>query len=153
MSATNFGMKVSLPGVEVQDATPEQCVLHSSYPCPKVDTRPGSEDPTNPKHFGLVNINFQNDPSDGFTRLFTITHGYDYIPSCLGTAQFTIPTGILAGVYGGTMPLLVTGATLNFFCVTDISSMYVIIGYDSAFGTLVGNTLAVSYQLFAEDGA
>jgi hypothetical protein len=51
----------------------------------------------------------------------------------------------------GTLPLEPT-ATLEIFIETDDTNMYLKMYYESGWGSIIGNTLTVSYQIFAENG-
>lgn len=74
--------KISLPGIDVHEATPEQCSLHSGFNSPKIDSTKDS--------FLNVNITFDNEPPDPVpigslivslrTDIYTISHPYRYTP-------------------------------------------------------------------------
>lgn len=61
----SFGVKISVPGVDVKTATPEQCVVHSAYPHLKVFGT------------GVLNYTTVGDP----TETFGVTHNLGYKPS------------------------------------------------------------------------
>lgn len=72
-------LKVSLPGIDVKTATPEECAVHSDFVAPKIDVSRG--------HFVTIDIDFKNeppapDPSGGETHtiVYRHPHGYGYKP-------------------------------------------------------------------------
>lgn len=71
-------IKVALPGYEAEDATPEQCAVHSGFNMPKVDATK--------EHFVIFPIFFARetpDPGAGTsneTTIFIFQHSYSYIP-------------------------------------------------------------------------
>jgi hypothetical protein len=139
---SNWGLKVALPGYDVHTATPEQCAIHSSYPSPKVKI-----DAT-PRHYGTIRITFNNNPPSGTTTtLYTVAHGYNYTPMALAAGTFSD----FMSEMDGTLPLEPT-ATLEIFIETDDTNMYLKMYYESGFGSIIGNKLTVSYQIFAENG-
>jgi hypothetical protein len=138
----NWGFKIALPGYDVATATPEQCAVHSKYASPKVKI-----DAT-PRHYGSVKITFSsNPPNDVTTTLYTVPHGYSYTPFALASGTFADGSSS----YDGTLPLEPT-ATLNAIIETDATNMYIKIFYNTGWGSIIGNTLTVSYQIFAENG-
>lgn len=138
----NWGFKITLPGYDVSTATPEQCAIHSKYASPKVKI-----DAT-PRHYGTVKITFtKNPPSGATTTLYTVPHGYSYTPFALASGTFAD----FSSAYDGTLPLEPT-ATFNALIETDATNMYIKVYYESGWGSIVGNTLTVSYQIFAENG-
>lgn len=139
---SNWGMKVALPGYDVATATPEQCAIHSSYASPKVKID------ADPRHYGTVRITFTGNPPNGATTtLYTVPHGYSYTPMALASGTFSDGFSAL----DGTLPLEPT-ATLECIIETDATNMYIKIYYESGWGSIIGNTLTVSYQIFAENG-
>ncbi len=139
---SNWGMKVALPGYDVATATPEQCAIHSGYPSPKVKIDAA------PRHYGTVRITFTgNPPSGAETTLYTVAHGYDYTPMVLASGTYAN----FSGQYDGTLPFEPT-ATFEAIIETDEDNMYIKVYYESGFGSIIGDTLTVSYQIFAENG-
>lgn len=139
---SNWGMKVALPGYDVATATPEQCAIHSSYASPKVKI-----DAT-PRHYGTVRITFNSNPPNGATTtLYTLAHGYSYTPMALASGTYAN----FSGQYDGTLPFEPT-ATFQAFVETDETNMYIKVYYEAGWGSIIGDTLTVSYQIFAENG-
>lgn len=73
----DYGIKISLPGVDVDLATPEECALHSGYPNLKI--KRGAD----PVHSDILSYTFSSDPNNGTYTLFTKAHGYSYTPNGL----------------------------------------------------------------------
>lgn len=73
---TDWGLKISLPGYDVKNATPEQCALHSSY-----DTLKIKSDLQYPQE-GNILITFTKNQTIATTiPLYTIIHNYNYPPA------------------------------------------------------------------------
>lgn len=139
---SSWGMKIALPGYDTADATPEQCAIHSAYASPKVKID------ANPRHYGTVTITFTGNPTHAAeTTLYTVAHGYDYTPMVLASGTFSDGFSAL----DGTLPLEPT-ATFEAFIEADDTNMYVKLYYESGWGSIIGATLTVSYQIFAENG-
>ena len=65
--------KVSLVGYNAQEATPEQCAVHSGFDYPKIE-----------EHLeGYEEVTIPNTVSAGFTVLKTVNHNYGYKPNVL----------------------------------------------------------------------
>lgn len=139
----NYGMKISLPGYDVMTATPEQCAVHTGYNTPKVDLF------ADPAHFGTVRVTFENDPPSGVeTTLYTIPHGLSYTPIVQGSGKFS--DGM--SEYSGTMPMIPSG-TIEMHLKSDDTNVYLTTYYDAGWGSIIGNTLTVTYYIFAEEGS
>ena len=63
--------KVSLPGYDVDTATPEQCAIHSGFDYPKIEENLE----------GYEAVTLPNSISAGTTDIKVITHNYGYIPN------------------------------------------------------------------------
>lgn len=141
----DYGMKVSLPGVDVTEATPEQCAMHSGYPSPKIIVG------ESPEHFGLVRVNFTQDPgTDGTTyTLHTINHGLGYKPAVLGTlflADGTFDDNPIYSILPWTPSL-----TVQIWIEADDSDMR--IKFWQTFEWIdPGDTAEISFYIFSENG-
>lgn len=139
---SDYGLKISLPGYDVQTATPEQCALHSSYPPLKAKagmTRP---------HFALLDVDFTSTVTQNTTHtLYEIEHGYGYIPFTIANIVFTSHSGTDAVGIG----FAGIGANLSINAYCDASNFYVTI-YDNFNWTGSNARLQVSYWIFAENG-
>ncbi len=79
---SDFGFKITLPGYDIQNATPEQCVLSSKYASPKIKLN------QNPSHFGNNNFTFNYNTTTGTYILFTVNHNIGYIPKHLAMVKW-----------------------------------------------------------------
>lgn len=139
----NFGVKVSLPNRDVLTCTPEQCAVHSSYP--PLKAKLGQTSP----HIATVNVDFTARITQNVTQtLYSIAHGYGYIPFTLTNLVFddgagTTSTGTgYAGI----------GANLAINAYCDATNFYITI-YDNFNWTSANASLLASYYIFAENGS
>jgi hypothetical protein len=143
MSADDFGFKVSMPGYDVNTATPEQCAVHSSYPPLKAKLE------QSPAHFALLNIDFTATVAQGVTHtLYSFNHEYTYTPFVLPSMVFREP---VIEFFSGVGEIAV-GATLDILAYATATHFIVSI-YDDNTWTNANASLEVSYYIFAEDGA
>jgi hypothetical protein len=138
------GVKLSLPTYDVATVTPEQCIIHSDYVSPKIRCD------ANPLHYGEVELTFAHNPPSGATTvLWTLDHGYDYVPIALAAATYADPSGLNLQ---GTLPIRPDYA-IEFYLDVNATQMRLKIYYDNTgWGTLVGGVLTLSYYIFAESG-
>lgn len=143
MSASDYGVKISLPGYDVGSATPEQCAVHSSYPPIKAKT--GQSSP----HIATVKVNFTATVTQGVTHtLYSIPHGYGYVPFTI--CSITFDDGSATQAYG--LSYSGIGATLTILAYCDATNFYITL-YDNNNWTNSSATLDVSYTIFAENGS
>lgn len=135
---TDYGIKVSLPNVDVLKATLDQCVVHSGYPSPKVDVTKV------PKHAGIIRVNFTSAPPGSWVTLATIAHNYGYKPMVMGTYKINTPFAM-----SGLMPYA-SGTSQLGFSVDSVSMALRI--FNDAGNQIVtsGSILEVNYYIFAE---
>lgn len=136
-----YVVKLSLPGYDVYDATPEQCSIHSSYPPLKSKT--GQTVP----HFATLVVDFTATVTQNVTHtLLTVPHNYAYIPFSLPSIIFNDGLQNIVGLgFAG------VGATLAIDAFSDATNFYVTI-YDNGNWTSANASLQVSYFVFAENG-
>jgi len=87
-----FGLKISVPGVEVNNAKNNQLVLNSKYPFIKLDTQ-------STVAFQTINLVFFKDtpepvgPSwlDTYTTVYQFKHGLNYTPKVWALFQVVTP--------------------------------------------------------------
>lgn len=142
------GIKISLPGYDVNTAAPEQCAVHSDYPNPKIKSG------QSPAHFDVLPYTFSSDPADGTYDLFTIAHGCSYTPNAIcftkdhsfAPARFSILPAFLDGL-----------AAQQYLCYfTDGTNL--VIRYSVANNGMFGHVnvnglqLTFKYYIFVEDG-
>lgn len=139
---SDYGFKVSLPGYDVSTATPEQCAVHSGYPPFKSKTN------QTPPHFATVSVDFTATITQNLTQtLYSISHGYTYIPFTVSSILFNSGAGTTAVGIGRAG----VGANLdiNAFCTT---SNFIITIYDNFNYTSNSAFMTVNYYIFAENG-
>lgn len=138
----DLGLKISLPGYDVLDATPEQCAVHSSYPPLKAKAE------QDPPHFATLIVDFTAQVSQNVNHVvYSIPHGYNYVCSCLASISFRAQDGTVREGVG----LVNIGATLSIECYTTEANFRVRV-YDNNGWTGPNARLEVSYYVFAEDG-
>ena len=108
----DYGIILTLPGFDVDTATPEQCAVHSAYPNPLI--KMGAE----PKHFGTINVFFASNPGETdvdnpITYIARVPHGYPYAPNTLTIYSF-IPLGETETVVG-TFPFNASTPANDYF--------------------------------------
>jgi hypothetical protein len=142
---SDYGIKISLPGFDVDTATPEQCALHSAYACPKVKLN------QTPAHFGTYTHTFGSNPADGVTVLKSVVHGLGYKPmhfvlikDTVGGDTITLP---LPGAYGTANQIYArsTTTTLNISLQRAPGT--------AAIEDLTGVVFVFKYYIFVENGA
>lgn len=139
----DFGFKISLPGFDVQTATPEQCSVHSSYPPLKSKTN------QDPPHFAELDVRFTATlPQNVTTTAYAINHGYNYVPATIPSMSFVDDFG---GTYAG-IGFIGVGATLVIKAYAT-STQFIVSIYDNNSWTGTHAQLQVSYYIFAENGA
>lgn len=134
--------KITLPGFDAKVATPEQCAVTSEYPPLK------SKIGQIPDHIALLDIDFTARVTQNVTHtLYSIPHGYGYVPLTLSNIIFNNGTQSIVGIgYAG------VGVNLEIKAYADASNFYVTI-YDNFSWTNSSSRLQVSYYIFAEDGS
>ena len=140
--SSDWGMKISLPGYEAETATPEQCAFHSKYASLKVVL---GKDPAN---FG--NYHFQDTitvPVGGTEgiEIFTLAHGYSYIPAHICMAKDNDASPSLTGM----MPLIFGVSGFYSYCN---NTNFVITFFSAPDGDFTFD-INFKYYIFADDGA
>lgn len=135
--------KISMPGYDVESATPEQCAVHSEYPPLK------SKVDQSPPHFALLTVNFTAKVTQNVTHtVYSIPHGYDYIPATLSNIIFNDNNGS-----GDIVGIGYAGVGANLIISAHCTATHFIVKiYDNFNWTRPGATLKVSYYIFAENG-
>jgi len=138
----NWGIKISLPGIDVTKATPEQCVIHSQYDTHKIN------DHASPAHYGVIHVTVQNEPAtNSTTNVLKINHGYTYRP-----ASFVHINDPLQGSspYGLTGSYFIGGG--NFLNAYTTGTQFRVDLVKGGFGVpMVGEQFTIRYYLFAEE--
>lgn len=137
--------KVSLPGIDVKSATPEECVVHSQYPPLKAKLN------QSPSHIATVRVDFgARTPRSVDTVVYKIRHGYSYKPFTLSNITFTDPTS-LPGIVVNGIGYAGVGGTLEIRAFADETFYYITV-FDDVFWTSSSSFLEVSYFIFTENG-
>lgn len=130
--------KISLPGVDVRTASPEQCVVHSDYASPKINKR------ANPPHRGLLAISINNTTfAAGDTVIYRFAHGYTYTPQVWAVFVDTNRPGIF-----GFSPFV--SGIVSVETRTDDTFFSLVVS--DPFGFALTFDLLCSYAIFAENG-
>jgi hypothetical protein len=138
----DYGIKISLDGVDVKTATPEQCTLHSGYACPKIKLN------QSPAHFGVYTKTFASTPAVGETILTTINHGLGYKPMNLVMIKYH------DGVRNRAMPLPAqSGISLQIYAYATTTDLKIAINRSAGGTDPTGETWVFKYYIFVENGA
>lgn len=155
----NTHLRISLPGYDVKEATPEQCAVDSFYNTPKIDSTKNS--------FVNLEINFISEPPASGTPLTsvetiicTFPHEYTYQPKIwlhcdwiknlagIQTSSFGPGAAFLGGNSGVSPVILGVKADSNNYWIyvnkttgTDASDVLAI----------AGTTVKARLYIFAED--
>lgn len=142
---SDFGLKISLPGVDVKTATPEQCSIHTSYDSLKVRI-----DNQNPQE-GNILITFNDTPSAGTYNITTIHHGYGYIPAYYFFFD-TLSSNTQTDAEVGSIFGLDADHASIFQAIPDDQNITFNLVTDGVFDTLAGKFYAFRFYVFANDG-
>lgn len=148
MSATDWGMKVSLPGFDVKTATPEQCAFHSGFANPKIETN----------HTGYILQKTQvltigsNPASPSTTNLLTVNHPYNYVPLVMGTWLFDFLGG--RGPEYGQMPLFLNVPdAIHLYATSTQIKVDLVRAASATPPNLSGISFTLRYTITVESGA
>lgn len=149
---SNYGVKVTLPGYDIATATPEQCALHSKYPCPKVKVG------VNPGHYGTLDYSFSADIAASTTlNILTVAHNLGFVPMVICSWKYDFgAAGPPVGTQYGDGRLDVVSYELTYFDMyADSTNFY--IDFNTAPGSVLDertlNPFQFRYYIFSEDGA
>jgi hypothetical protein len=139
--------KVSKPGIDAFNATPEQSQIHDQYPPLRIEEN----------KWGILTYTFQNDPpgNAGF-NMFAINHGYPFIPA--GLVYYQDPQ------INNRYAIITTPYNVNDFgwqyLDAWITPTQLIVRYENLAANNVeghlnmqGRTYRFKYYIFAEQGA
>ena len=143
----SFGIIVTLPGYDVQTATPEQCAVHSDYPSPKIEEN----------HWGVLGpYTFGSNPGTSTTTvMYTVPHGYSYVPACFVYANQVGQSsyGILPSTFSQSPiveQFIAYADTTNLTIAFQVGPPDGLGGVPSA---ISGLTFQFKYYIFTESGA
>jgi len=160
----DYGIKISLPGYDVKNATPEQCALHSDYASPKIEQNSSVATVNNSIgtgtfsnsgwNFNTLDFTFTSDPGFGTYTLVSIPYAKSYTPSgIVFVKDFQFSPNIF---YQLPLSFVTSGFQSLYYRVT---SSGITIYYDKTFDpftTYVNvNTFRFifKYYVFVENGA
>lgn len=145
--SSDYGVKIALPGYDVNTATPEQCSLHSGFANTKIKTN------ASPAHFNLIDYTFGSNPGVGTLNIATIAHGYSYTPMALVYVQDVAGFLLTAGRYAS---LPVSAGPLpdaRFVYYTDGTNLKIDLVVNVVLApSISGYRFKFKYYLFAENG-
>jgi hypothetical protein len=141
--SNDYGFIVTLPGFSHDTATPEQCVVHSKYPSPKIKMN------ATPLHYGIVNAAISVDRGVGTFNVLTVPHKLAFTPTAL--VQYYDPA-ISSNRQYGIMPYFFT-AFDRFRAYTDNTNFKIDMVNTINNSTIVGRTITFRYYIFAENGS
>ena len=148
----SYGIKISLEGYDVKTATPEQCSIHSDYPC--IKTKMGA----NPSHFGIYPYTWTSNPPQGTTNILIINHYLGYTPAHLAMAQAPMYYGVppvLGGYSGEMLPWYSYGSQdyYDSYCNGTSLVIYFYRGSSLSDYDYTGEQKNFKYYIFVENGA
>lgn len=148
MSATDYGIKVSLPGFDVLTATPEQCALHSSYPAPKIELHHAAFTAQ-----ATAVYTFSANPAHpSTTNLVTVSHPYSYAP--FATATWFYDFGGGRGPEYGSFPLFLNiNDTVYAYATTSQFKLDLVRLNTPTHPDLTGLAFTYRYTITCENGA
>lgn len=145
---SNFGLKISLPGFDAVDASPEECSVHSGYACPKIDLN------ADPAHYGSLVYTFVSNPAIGTTtNLLTIPHKYKYPPANIVHWKYNFGSG---DKYGTLRLDLDAVGTIYFVGYADSTNFVIDFVKDPSCPADIdvsGKGIVLRYQIWAEEAA
>lgn len=152
-------LQLSEPGVDPSSASVRELILDSDYTHPKIVLG------NNPSHFEFDSYTFGSEPSaNSDTTLFTIPHGYDYIPMAIvqmvadefGDTIFNLPFIQQGSLF--TPPSTFGFFEEKFYYYADSTNVYIKFKRTVVDGTRPpgvdknGTTWSFKWLIFAESG-
>lgn len=137
---SDIGVKVSLAGVGVTEATPEESSVYPGKPSLLAEEA----------NVGVDSYTFSSNPgTDTTTNLLTVSHGYDFVPAAVvliedvTVGQFTMLPHDVSGGLG-------TQMFVAYCTSTDLKLDFVVT--DPVIRDVDGDTFNIKYWIFAADG-
>lgn len=157
----DYGLKISLPGVNAHTAGTSQSTNIGQYPQLKLDTQ-------NPMAFQNILLLIISDPpepvspaTDAFTTVYQFAHGYKYVPSV--ETLFYVKNPPSTNFYQeyfqdmGIIAAQSVGSFVTLYASTDATNVYFIIDkfdnfqFGAAPNLLTGTTIQISCHVFLDD--
>lgn len=148
-----YGVIVSLDGFDAKNADPENCAIHSAYPCPKIPLT------TSPNFFYYTTYTFASNPAvTSTTTMLNVNHNLGYVPASICYYQ---QSNVLYGFIGfQILPWYVSDAVYyTAYADCDSSNFNVFFKRTSDGGgpfdtlDLTGLEFELKYYIFVENGA
>jgi hypothetical protein len=147
---TDNVFKIALPGFSVDDATPEQCAVHSGFDYPKIEE--------NFAKYEVVTL-----PSSipvGTTTIKSISHNYGYIPNAMVFISVLEPDPMLYNTDFAMLPFFLTDPPFMWyqFSITS-TALNIEFVFDPFFGgpltpgegSPAGTDVGFKYQIWVND--
>lgn len=158
---SDYGIKISLPGVNVLKDNPTSQTTNMNFPNLKLDTQ-------NPTSFQSLLLLITNDPpepvspGDRYTTVYKFAHGYTYIPSVetLFFVKTPAPGTVFYQNYFQDMGIVASqnvGSFATLYSTADATDVYFIIDKSDlmspspAPNLLTGLTLEITCHVFLDD--
>lgn len=158
---SDYGVKISLPGVNVQENNPTSQTTNLNFPNLKLDTQ-------NTNAFQSILLLITNDPpepsspGDKFTTVYKFAHGYTYVPSVetLFTVKSAAPGTVFYQSYFQDMGIVASqnvGSFVTMYASSDETNVYFIVdktdqmNIGPAPNLLTGLTMQISCHVFLDD--
>ena len=133
--------KVSLDGYNVDDATPEECAVHSGFDYPKMEE----------ELVGVKNYTFPASPGTGTITILTINHNLGYKPM----AQcFMEDVDAIFRTEFATLPYVIDlFSSDRFFCFATTTQFKIGVSISNSFNAsfLAGHEFNFKYQIWIND--
>ncbi len=147
------GIKISLPGYDVNTATPEQLALSSDYISPKLLLQ------QTPAHAGTLSYVVPATVTPGTTtNLISVNHGYSYTPACLVQWSGIIDNGPGITSFGIAPMNLITAPPISIYAYCTATQFRIDLVVDATHpgnipAPIGGQTALFRYYILAESGA
>lgn len=148
----NSGLKISEDGEDISSL--DKLVVDSKYPTWKCDLR------SNPKHYGVLKCTFNLGVGEVKT-LFSIKHGYSYIPSFLVAWNYPAGTDASGNISGdnqttglGSIEIFTNSIPFDVILVralVDNTNFKIVVGNEFTANAYSNLYAELRYYIFADD--
>jgi len=155
---SDFGIKISEKGSNVNSADVTKLLLNSKYPFSKIDTQ-------HPNSFTTLRLTFYNDPPEvigttTITKVYPYLHGYPYTPQYWAMGRVVSPPAGFGGYYDNTFSDMQDGvvrgetpADLAYIFLRANSTsidVYIAKYYNTVPLPLTGMVIDISFYVFVD---
>lgn len=136
-----YGIKVSLPGFDVNTATPEQCAVNSEYPSPLIEEN----------HLGTLTYLWDTDlGATELREIFSVSHGYSYTPKVM--CMITNGTVFDGSEFSILAPFIPSSGQFSFEAVADSTNFTIRLrNYTGALLAADNLTYTFKYYILTDD--